>query len=65
MALSYRDAAVLLALLEGHMTSKAEVLDFVKEAIAKNVGGKGSKQTWARILELLSDSGLSVRARGA
>lgn len=57
MGLSFRDAATLLAMLEGHMGGdKAKVEHFIREAVEKKIGGKGSKETWHRMLELLEDS---------
>lgn len=57
MGLSFRDAATMLAMLEGHMGGdKAKVEHFIREALAKEIGGKGTKETWKRMLELLEDS---------
>lgn len=57
MGLSFRDAATMLALLEAHMGGdKAKVEHFVREALEKKLGGKGTKETWGRMLELLEES---------
>lgn len=57
MGLSFRDAAMMLAMLEAHMDGdKAKVEHFVREALSQKLGGKGTKETWQRMLELLEES---------
>ena len=53
MGLSYRDAAEFLALLERYLDPQ-KVEELIKEAKAKQIGAKGSKQTWDRIAHFLN-----------